>query len=48
MADALKNAGKLYEFVVLRDEDHWLSKTETRKQMLEEAMLFVQKPNPAN
>jgi len=48
MADALKDAGKPYEFVILRDEDHWLSTAETRKQMLEEAMRFVQKYNPAD
>lgn len=48
MVDALKSAGKPHEFVVLREEDHWLSKSETRQQMLEEAMRFVQKHNPAN
>ena len=48
MADALKNAGKPHEMVVLREEDHWLSKAATRKQMLEEAMRFVQKHNPAD
>jgi dipeptidyl aminopeptidase/acylaminoacyl peptidase len=48
MADALKDADKRHELVVLRDEDHWLSTAGTRKQMLEEAMRFVQKHNPAN
>jgi len=48
MVDALKSAGKPHEFVVLREEDHWLSRTATRQQMLEEAMRFVQKHNPAN
>lgn len=48
MADALKSAGKPHEFVTLREEDHWLSKSVTRQQMLEEAMRFVQKHNPAN
>jgi dipeptidyl aminopeptidase/acylaminoacyl peptidase len=48
MADALKDAGKPYELVVLRDEDHWLSHTETREQMLLEAMRFIQKHNPAD
>ncbi|MCB2064611.1 MAG: S9 family peptidase [Novosphingobium sp.] len=48
MADALKGAGKPYEFVTLVEEDHWLSKAATRKQMLEEAMRFVQKYNPAD
>jgi dipeptidyl aminopeptidase/acylaminoacyl peptidase len=48
MADALKDAGKPYEFVTLREEDHWLSRAETRKQMLAEAMRFIQRHNPAD
>ncbi|MFD2578569.1 alpha/beta hydrolase family protein [Novosphingobium colocasiae] len=48
MVDALKDAGKPYEFVILRDEDHFLSRSPTRKQMLEAAMTFVQKYNPAD
>lgn len=48
MADALKNAGKPYELVVLREEDHWLSRASTRLQMLEEAVAFVQEHNPAD
>jgi dipeptidyl aminopeptidase/acylaminoacyl peptidase len=48
MADALKDAGKPYELAVLEKEDHWLSRGETRKQMLEAAMTFVEKYNPAN
>lgn len=48
MADALDDAGKPYEFVVLDEEDHFLSRPSTRKQMLETAMRFVQKYNPAN
>jgi len=48
MADALKDAGKPYELVVLREEDHHLSRAETRKQMLEEAVRFIQKYNPAD
>ncbi|MDE2406182.1 MAG: S9 family peptidase [Sphingomonadales bacterium] len=35
MADALKDAHKPVEMVVLQKEDHWLSRSETRKQMLE-------------
>lgn len=46
MADALKDAGKPYEFVVLKHEDHWLSSGDTRIQMLEEAMRFILKHNP--
>lgn len=48
MADALKDAGKPYELVVLPGEDHWLSGEETRKRMLAESMRFVQKHNPAD
>jgi dipeptidyl aminopeptidase/acylaminoacyl peptidase len=48
MADALKDAGKPYELVTLKGEDHWLSREETRKQMLEAAVGFVQKHNPAD
>lgn len=48
MAHALKRADKPYELVILKHEDHWLSHAETRKQMLEEAMRFVQKYNPAD
>lgn len=48
MADALKDEGKPYEFVKLDGEDHWLSLATTRKQMLAEAVAFVQKHNPAD
>jgi dipeptidyl aminopeptidase/acylaminoacyl peptidase len=47
MADALKDAGKPYRLVELREEDHWLSRSTTRMQMLEETMAFVQEHNPA-
>lgn len=48
MAGALKGAGKPYELVTLAGEDHWLSRAETRKQMLSATMAFVQKNNPAD
>jgi len=48
MASALKAADKPHEMVVLREEDHWLSRGSTRKQMLEAAMAFVQRHNPAD
>lgn len=48
MRDALKSAGKPYEFVEMKEEDHWLSRAATRKQMLEAAVAFVQKHNPAD
>jgi dipeptidyl aminopeptidase/acylaminoacyl peptidase len=46
MADALRRAGKPVEFVVLKSEDHWLSRGETRLQMLQATMDFVEKNNP--
>lgn len=48
MADALKDAGKPHELVVLAGEDHWLSRSATRQQMLEAAMRFVERHNPAD
>jgi dipeptidyl aminopeptidase/acylaminoacyl peptidase len=41
MANALKAAGKPYKLVELKGEDHWLSKTETRQQMLTELEAFL-------
>ena len=46
MADALKDAGKPYEFLELKGEDHWLSMGETRMAMLEAAVGFVERHNP--
>jgi dipeptidyl aminopeptidase/acylaminoacyl peptidase len=46
MADALKQAGKPYDLVVLVHEDHWLSHGDTRLQMLQATMAFVEKNNP--
>lgn len=48
MLDALRDAGKPAEFVVLREEDHWLSRGATRQQMLEAAVGFVARHNPAD
>ena len=48
MADALKSAGKPHELVTLKDEDHWLSRAATRKQMLETTMRFVLQHNPVD
>ncbi|MDE2182829.1 MAG: S9 family peptidase [Alphaproteobacteria bacterium] len=48
MADALKDARKPYEFVKLSGEDHWLSKSETRLQMLEATLKFLEANNPPN
>ncbi len=46
MAHALAAADKPHELVVLRQEDHWLSRAATRQQMLEAAMTFVTRHNP--
>ena len=46
MASALDSAGKPHELVVLQHEDHWLSRGETRLEMLQAAMRFVQQHNP--
>ena len=48
MADALRNADKPYELTELRDEDHYLSRATTRRQMLAAAVAFVEKHNPAD
>jgi dipeptidyl aminopeptidase/acylaminoacyl peptidase len=45
-ADALKRAKKSFELVELKQEDHWLSKSETRLQMLQETMRFLKTHNP--
>lgn len=48
MANALKSAGKPYELVTLDGEDHWLSRSDTRRAMLEAAVRFVEEHNPAS
>jgi dipeptidyl aminopeptidase/acylaminoacyl peptidase len=48
MESALKRNGKSVEFVKMDNEDHWLSREETRIQMLTAAVAFVQKHNPAD
>ena len=48
MADKLKDAGKPHELVTLDGEDHWLSLSKTRLEMLEAAVGFVEKHNPAD
>ena len=46
MADSLKKAGKPVEFVTLDKEDHWLSRGETRLQMLKAVVDFLERNNP--
>lgn len=48
MADALRKAGKTTELVTLPIGDHWLLKSEMRLLMLQSAVSFVQKYNPAD
>jgi dipeptidyl aminopeptidase/acylaminoacyl peptidase len=41
MARALKEHGKTVQVVELKGDDHWLSYTETRTQMLQELDAFL-------
>jgi acetyl esterase/lipase len=46
MERALKQQGKSVEFVTLPGEDHWLSRSATRLQMLTAADSFIERYNP--
>ncbi len=46
MYDALRSAHKDVELVPLKAEDHWLSRSETRLQMLETSVAFLRAHNP--
>jgi dipeptidyl aminopeptidase/acylaminoacyl peptidase len=46
MYDALKGANKDVQLVKLKDEDHWLSRSRTRLQMLEASVAFLRAHNP--
>ncbi|WP_309646094.1 S9 family peptidase, partial [Phenylobacterium sp.] len=48
MAEALTKAGKPVELVSLPGEDHWLSRGDTRLQMLTATVAFLEKHNPPN
>lgn len=48
MATALRRVGKPVEFIELAGEDHWLSRGDTRQQMLVETVKFLQTHNPAD
>ncbi|MEM9013600.1 MAG: S9 family peptidase [Pseudomonadota bacterium] len=41
MRNALRDAGKEHEFVILKGDDHWLSDAKTRTQMLRESIEFI-------
>jgi len=45
---ALKRAGKSVEMVTMKHEDHWLSHSETRLQMLQATIAFLKANNPPN
>jgi esterase/lipase len=46
MLDALRHAKKDVEMVTLKNEDHWLSRSETRLQMLQSSVAFLRAHNP--
>ena len=46
MYKALRRAKRDVEFVVLRHEDHWLSRSDTRLQMLESSIKFLRANDP--
>lgn len=46
MFDALKRAKKDVELVTLKREDHWLSRSKTRLQMLQASVQFLRAHNP--
>jgi dipeptidyl aminopeptidase/acylaminoacyl peptidase len=46
MFDAMKRAKKPVELVTLKNEDHWLSRSETRLQMLQSSVAFLRAHNP--
>jgi len=46
MADELKRLHRTYKLVELKSEDHWLSQSQTRLQMLEEVAAFLKTNNP--
>lgn len=48
MAKALERAGKSVQFVTLPREDHWLSHSATREQMLEAVVDFLGRNDPPN
>ncbi len=48
MESALQKAGKPVEVLVMEGEDHWLSRGDTRLQMLNSVVGFLEKHNPPN
>jgi dipeptidyl aminopeptidase/acylaminoacyl peptidase len=48
MQRALQKAGKPVELITLAGEDHWLSRGQTRLEMLRAGVAFLEKHNPPN
>lgn len=48
MAEAMRRASKPVEFVEMPGEDHWLSRADTRLQMLRETVRFLEANNPVD
>jgi dipeptidyl aminopeptidase/acylaminoacyl peptidase len=48
MLSAMKRAGKSVQLVTMKHEDHWLSRSETRLQMLQASVEFLKANNPPN
>jgi len=46
MYDAMRAANKSVELVTLRHEDHWLSRADTRLQMLQTSVAFLREHDP--
>jgi dipeptidyl aminopeptidase/acylaminoacyl peptidase len=46
MYNALRDVGKTVALVTLQKEDHWLSRSTTRLQMLQSSMAFIEANNP--
>jgi len=46
MAEAMRRAGKPVEMIELAGEDHWMSRAQTRQQMLRETVRFLEASNP--
>ncbi len=46
MAEALKRAGKSVQLISLPHEDHWLSHSATREQMLQAVVHFLERNDP--
>jgi dipeptidyl aminopeptidase/acylaminoacyl peptidase len=46
MADALAKAGKPVELLIQKGEDHWMSRGDTRVEMLTTVVAFLERHNP--